>query len=45
PIASKIEGYNSKLKRYVVVSHPNIFAAGEALQKEEVSGGVNYHRA
>ncbi|CAF1103865.1 unnamed protein product, partial [Brachionus calyciflorus] len=34
---NNLEGYNSKLKRYIVVSHPNIFAAVESLQKEEVS--------
>ncbi len=42
---NNLEGYNGKLKRYIVISHPNIFNAVEALQKEEVAAGVKYHRA
>jgi hypothetical protein len=42
---NNLEGYNAKLKRYIVVGHPNIFTAVDALKEEEVSAGAKYHRA
>ena len=42
---NSLEAYNGKLKKFIKVSHPNIYCAVEALQEEEVAAGVEYHRA
>jgi hypothetical protein len=42
---NSLKAYNGKLKKFIKVSHPNIFLAIEALQAEEVTSGAEYHRA
>jgi hypothetical protein len=42
---NSLEAYNLKLKKFIKVSHPNIYLAVGALQAEEVDAGTEYHRA
>ncbi|CAF1119668.1 unnamed protein product [Brachionus calyciflorus] len=40
-----LEGYNYKLNRHIVISHPDIFRAIDKLKEEEVDLSIKYHKA